>query len=418
MDKMSLDQVSHNMRDIFSRACESSQNANLDYAIELLCDLVTNTPGLMPARELLREYEAKKSRNAGFGAKIKAYFVGLSFPSKYRKMIDDEPLDVMKACEEVLTEYLFNIPVLEVLADAAVAADGDFIAVETRTLIHDLQPENEENLQKLHALRQGETEEPEPEAEDAEDEDENDISELMGKKLDSKEELFDVIGQLEEELKKDKESFEIRRQLGDYYAQAGDYAKAIEYFESVVGEDDEFDPAIDKYLEKAMIARYDEQIAAATPEEAAKLAREKFEYRLARAINRVDLYPDDNQLHYDLGVLYFQDKQYDEAIEELELGRRNPKRHDSSNVYLGRCLMAKGEYELAIEPLRDAVREMGRMDEDKMEAMYYLANAYEKLDMDEEALEIYKEIYKVEISFMDVASRIDDFYMKEKEQGS
>ncbi len=421
MDKKSLDQVSHNMRDIFSRACESSQNANLDYAIELLCDLVTNMPGLIPARELLREYETKKSRNAGLATKVKAYFTGLFFPGKYRRLISETPLEVMRKCEEVLAEYLFNMPVLEVLADAAVEADAPFIAIETRVLIHDLLPDNEENLQKLHALRSGENEETR-DAEDAEDDDEDDesseIAELMGQKLDSHEELNAAIAQLEEELKKN-DSFEIRRQLGDFYAQAGNYDKAIEYFESVVGEDDEFDPAIDKYLEKAMLARYNARItAAASPEDAAVLEKEKFDYQLARAINRVDLYPDDNQLHYDLGVLYFQSRQYDEAIEELELGRHNPKRRNMANVYLGRCLMAKGEYALAVEPLRDAIREMGRMNSEKMTAMYYLANTYEKLDLDDEALEIYKEIYKIEISFMDVASRIDSFYMKEKEQGS
>lgn len=420
MDKKSLDQVSHNMRDIFSRACESSQNANLDYAIELLCDLVTNTPGLIPARELLREYEIKKSRNAGMATKIKAYFSGLLFAGKYRRLIQETPLEVMRKCEEILAEYLFNIPVLEILADAAVEADAPFIAIETRVLIHDLQPDNEENLQKLHALRSGENEETRDaeEEDDDEDDESSEIAELMGQKFDSDEELASAIAQLEEELKKN-DSFEIRRQLGDFYAQAGNYDKAIEYFESVVGEDDEFDPAIDKYLEKAMLARYNERIAAAaSPEDAAALEKEKLDYQLARAINRVDLYPDDNQLHYDLGVLYFQARQYEEAIEELELGRRNPKRRNMANVYLGRCLMSKGEYALAIEPLRDAIREMGRMNTDKMAAMYYLANAYEKLDLDDEALEIYKEIYKIDISFMDVASRIDSFYMKEKEQGS
>jgi tetratricopeptide (TPR) repeat protein len=409
------------MRDIFSRACESSQNANLDYVIELLCDLVTNTPGLIPARELLREYETKKSKSAGMITKVKAYFTGIFFSGKSRRMIAENPLEVMKQCEEVLAEYLFNIPVLEVLADAAVEADAPFIAIETRVLIHDLQPDNEENLQKLHTLRSQEHEESSnADADDADDEDDEstEIAELMGQTFESREELDYAITQLEDELKKNDSSFEIRRQLGDFYAQAGNYDKAIEYFESVVGEDDEFDPAIDKYLEKAMLARYAEQIAAASPEDAAKLERERLEYLLARAINRVDLYPDDNQLHYDLGALYFQARQYDEAIEELERGRRNPKRRNMANVYLGRSLMAKGEYALAIEPLREAIRDMGRMNTEKMTAMYYLANAYEKLDMDDDALEIYKEIYKVEISFMDVASRIDSFYMKEKEQGS
>jgi tetratricopeptide (TPR) repeat protein len=53
---------------------------------------------------------------------------------------------------------------------------------------------------------------------------------------------------------------------------------------------------------------------------------------------------------------------------------------------------------------------MARVDQEKMDAMYCLAEVYEELGMDDEALETYKEIYRSDISFKDVASRIEELY--------
>lgn len=401
-----LKQVSQNMRDIFERAKESCQNDNPDYAIELLCDLVSNSPGLLPARELLREYEIKKSEQAGIWSKFKAFFTGRFFASKCRGLIAENPLDAMRCCEEHLTSYLFNRPVLEVLVDAAIVADAKFIAQETLEIICSRFPSDEVFRERLEELRNATEEVVEIPHEI--DISETESADLIGRHLSGKEDLEQAIALLESELSENN-SFEIRRQLGDYYCQLGQYDKAVEYFQSLMEEGNDFDPAIDKYLEKAMLARWDEKIVAESGN-TVEIEKEKFSYRLERAENRVELYPNDSCLHYELGELYFQDNNFDDALEEFEHSRDNPTLRVKSNLYIGRCLVEKHNFSAAIEPWAEAIREMTRMDQEKMEAMYYLGEVYEKLGMNSNALEIYKEIYCSDISFMDVASRIEDLY--------
>ncbi|MDD4181371.1 MAG: tetratricopeptide repeat protein [Victivallaceae bacterium] len=404
MDIKDLKQVSQNMRDVFERAKKSSQNDNPDYAIELLCDLVSNAPGLLPARELLREYEVKKSKTASPWDKIKALVSGKFSARKCRALIAENPLDAMRCCEEHLTSYLFNRPLLEVLVDAALAADANFIAQETLEVICSRFPDDDVSRARLLELN-NKTEVSAAIPQNIKIS-ETEPADLIGRHLLSKEDLEQAIVQLESELA-ENDSFEIRRQLGDYCCQLGLYDKAVDYFQSLMEEGDDFDPAIDKYLEKAMLARWNEEIVA-NPGLTADIEQKKFEYRLERAKNRVELYPNDSRLHYELGELYFQDDSFDVALEEFEHAKENPVLRIKSNLYIGRCFVEKYNFSAAIEPFAEAINEMTRMEQEKMEAMYYLGKVYEELGMDSKALEMYKEIYRSDISFMDVASRIEE----------
>ncbi|MDD3116175.1 MAG: tetratricopeptide repeat protein [Victivallaceae bacterium] len=406
MEIKDLEQISQNMREVFERAQESSKNDNPDYAIELLCDLVANSPGLLPARILLREYETKKSEKARFWCRFKAYWVGLFLARKYRKMISEDPLEVMRCCEEHLTYYLFNRRILEVLADAAIAADALFIAIETIEIICARFPNEGAYRKKLQELRRISETADAIEKKSVSDEIE-DIG-LDNSELSDADDLRQAISRLESELA-ENDSFEIRRQLGDYYCQLGAYDKAVEYFQELMKEGEDFDPAIDKYLEKAMLARWNEKIAS-EPEHAAAIEREMFLYQLERAENRVELYPNDSGLHFELGELYFKDGNFDSALDEFEQSKNNPALRTESNLYIGRCFIEKHNFPSAVEPLVEAIKEMARIDQEKMDAMYCLAEVYEELGMDDEALETYKEIYRSDISFKDVASRIEELY--------
>ena len=70
------------------------------------------------------------------------------------------------------------------------------------------------------------------------------------------------------------------------------------------------------------------------------------------------------------------------------------------------------KYDLAVDQLKTAKKEAKIMNDAKKEIIYELATAYELMGKSEPAFEEYKEIYSSDISYKDVANKINDYYAK------
>jgi len=179
------------------------------------------------------------------------------------------------------------------------------------------------------------------------------------------------------------------------------------------------DPYIDASIEKSELAKLDAAIeewkayAESNPDKAdeaeqniAQMEQQKLDYSKERASERVKLYPNDTELRYLLGVVCWQRGEVDEAIQAFQVGQRNPSKRLSALVYLGRCFYEKQQYDIAIEQFSTALEGMLAMNKEKMEALYYLGIAYEAIGNNDEAKNCYKQIYKSDISYRDVESRM------------
>jgi tetratricopeptide (TPR) repeat protein len=216
-----------------------------------------------------------------------------------------------------------------------------------------------------------------------------------------------------------EESFDARKKLGELYHACGRYDDAIEQYTRVAEGIGAMDPAVDKSIEKSATAKIDaeiETLSAATANSAKveELKKNKLNYQLECAIKRVNAYPNDNQLRYDLALLYFNYHFIDNAIEQFQYARKNLQRKVTCMVYLGRCFLVKEHYDMAIEQLTAALAEMLVMDKAKKEALYYLAKTYEATANPEKALENYKEIYQADVNYLDVALKVQDYYNSKK----
>ena len=72
--------------------------------------------------------------------------------------------------------------------------------------------------------------------------------------------------------------------------------------------------------------------------------------------------------------------------------------------------MAKGFHDLAAEQLQTAKSEIPGMTEQKKDVLYQLGTAYEQQGDMEKAMVEFKALYGADISYRDVARKIDDFY--------
>jgi tetratricopeptide (TPR) repeat protein len=458
MDKKNLQDVQTGMRDMYQRAVESGRKNNFDYAIELLKDLVRKSPGLIPAREKLREFEKKKSDSIGGFSRFMINLQASFQAAKIKSMIAQKPLDAMAMCEDVLSKNLYNSLVLNLLADASLKAGAPFIGVEVLQIVRDLKPHNETNLRKLAefykktndamnalkimqiiaerhpndlgvqaelrsavalaSMQKGDWEKEGTTQEKVKDKSEAIIADIQDGTLHDVDQMALIISKLEKDLEKE-DSVDTRKKLGELYHACGRFDDAIVEYKRVAQGIGAMDPSVEKCIERSNVAKIDAEINAlsADPSNAAKveeLKQKKYSYQLESSVNRVNAYPNDNQLRYDLAVLYFNGNYIDNAIEQFQYARKNLQRKVPCMVYLGRCFLNKAHYDMAIEQFVGAIAEMSRMDKAKKEAVYYLANTYEVSGNQQKALECYKEVYQADVNFLDVAQKIKDFYDSQK----
>ena len=79
-------------------------------------------------------------------------------------------------------------------------------------------------------------------------------------------------------------------------------------------------------------------------------------------------------------------------------------------AYLGQCFAALGRYDMAARQLQNALKEKLVFDDEKKEMTYALAGIYEKMTKQNEADDLYKQIYEIDMSYKDVSAKVDASY--------
>ncbi len=119
-----------------------------------------------------------------------------------------------------------------------------------------------------------------------------------------------------------------------------------------------------------------------------------------------ELEDEDSETHYNLGIAYKEMGLIDDAIKEFQTARRDPNRKVQAASMLGLCFMEKKLYPLAIDALREALRNIEDREEGYWSTKFELAEAYEKNNDIERALELYVEIYGWDSKFRNIGEKV------------
>ena len=452
MEIKELNEISIGLRNTFQRAGEACKKNNLEYARELYKTIIKKEPGVQVARDALRDVERQLTANIGGFAKLIGSVKNQLQAAKIRSMIKKDPFKAIGMAEDLLSINLSDSTALNLLADAAIAADADFIAVEAYQILKEYAPRNETNLRNLAALyrKRGEgtkvlqifqqitqlhpnnlgVEQELREAaalasmekghwnEDGDfhsklkDGEESMNLEKEDRIARSDDDMAAMIVQYEKAIADGDDSIDNYRKLADYYHRSERFDDAVATYQKIVEKMGKLDPLIDARIERVILDHYDRQIAQAKAEgkDAAELETAKFNYRMERAIDRVNSYPNDAVLRYQLGLVYWDGKFVDEALEQLQFGQRAPRFRLNAMVHMGRCFHLKKQYDLAVEQFEKALEEMAVMDKAKKEALYYLGIVFSDMGNKEKAGACFKDIYQADINFMDIKDRIKTIY--------
>ncbi len=467
-----VSELSAQQKSLFERAKKAISQRNYSYAFEMLRTLLRSVPGCVEARLALRVAQLDRFGGAIPGmakltGRIKSIvpvFIKGPMQLKRGKLVDaldtaekgmesdpsfppaifllvrcadaaGWPLVGINALEMGTRLNPKNIPLLTKLADFYERVGDTSKALQTRQQLCALRPDDlalENSLKQasaMAAMDRGKWEEADSFRDIIKDKEQAKTLEQR-ERLAARDEdtLRDLIQDAEQAVAEQPTAASHKR-LADLYRQAKEFDQALEQYNQVVELSGALDPAIDTAMTDVLIARFDDAIEqwrtyaaedesrqAEADERIAEIEQQKDETILQRYRDRVKRYPNDATYRFQLGELFFQKDQFDDALKEFQVAQRNPQLRRRALTYMGKCMAKKGLTDMAIDQLKAALGEGGSMNKERKDITYNLALLYEESGRDEEALSQLKEIYAVDVNYLDVSDRIEAFYKKAKEE--
>lgn len=412
MDIKTLEQSSIKAKDEFNHARSVAAVMKGDAVLQRFKKVVQNFPDLAPAREKLRELELEKLKNNSAFAKLLGAVMTMIKMPKIKSLTYIDPMEAVAMCEDLLAINLNNPAVLYALADAAMAMEAPFIAVEALSFVKRFTPKDaklpakmEMAKDKLNRIRK-----PTQKINDADGE--AVIQQLIDGNIYDANQAQILIKRFSKELMIN-DSVDMRKKLAEAYMVAKDYENAQKEYKAVAERLGALDPVIDKAAEKAYLCQIDEslQLLRENPEayenaegQIAELESHRQAYRLKKAKKRSELYPKDALLHFELGEIYFERKNYAAAMEEYKLSGRSLQKEAESRFAIGRCLYESGDIKRGLEIMEEFYPNMeaGRT---LLTGMYILADYHLAQGNERRCYELMHEISRRSARFMDAAQR-------------
>jgi tetratricopeptide (TPR) repeat protein len=134
-------------------------------------------------------------------------------------------------------------------------------------------------------------------------------------------------------------------------------------------------------------------------------------YELKELRRRIEVHPEDLDLHYQLGLVLVRQGQHGPAIAEFQQARSSPKLKVQALFQLGLAFEADGNPKLAERSLQDALKAADDSDQTLLNTInYHLGLIYESLGQVAKAEEHYNEVAANDYAFRDVAQRLRNLH--------
>ncbi len=460
MPEKSLQEVPRTWREQYEKGRLAFEKNNLDYAISILSKVLEQEPAFYECREVLRASQFKKAGSGGGGGFFRK-IISHTSPKllQAQTTLRNKPLEAMAVAEQVLSVDPNNLHAHKVFADAALAADFPKTAILSLEIVFKQAPKDRDVAFKLATAlsHHGDPDRAErilsdlasaypsdPELTQAlkdasanrtmteggygalaggqgsyrdilKDEKKSVSLEQEQREHKSEDVKLRLIGEYEERLKNEPQNLRLVRSIAELYAENKDFDRALEYYERLAGTQ-AADPSLESAIAETRVKKLDQRMAQLDPkapdaaEQMAKLQAEKKEFLLTECRSRVERYPNDLGLHFELGQLLYEAGRIGEAIAEFQKAQNNPHKRISALAYLGRCFGRRGMSDLAVRTFQNALKEKLTFDDEKKELIYDLGCALEKMGNREGAIEQFKLIYETDIGYRDVSAKVDAYY--------
>jgi tetratricopeptide (TPR) repeat protein len=461
MAEKSLNELTRELRVLFTKGHDALQRDNFDYAIDLFNQVLAREPGLYECRRALRAAQMRKAGTGG-GFIKKMWSSASSSPLivKGEAALRREPKEALQVAEQILNNDPNNTAAHRLIVKAATALEMPRTAVLSLELLYHNAPRDKDiaiqlanGLANIGEVKRGEQILTNLQSSMPHD---NDIAQALKdisarntmdeggydsladgsgsyrdilrnkeeavtleqqNRVEKSDQVSDrLINEYETRLRTEANNLKLVRSLAELHAQKKEFDKSLAYYERLKTSDMGNDASLDRAIADTVIRKYDfqiEQLDTTAPDYSERLAvlkAEKQAYQLTECQKRVERFPTDLQFRFELGQLYFQAGKISEAIAEFQKSQNNPHRRVASLNYLAQSFAKRKMYDMASRTLQNAIREKQVLDEEKKELVYNLGCVLENMGKKEEAIEQFKIIYEVDIGYKDVAAKVENFY--------
>ncbi len=130
----------------------------------------------------------------------------------------------------------------------------------------------------------------------------------------------------------------------------------------------------------------------------------------------------DYETHYNLGLAYKEMDLVDEAVEEFQMAAGMVSPQDGTPRYLqccnllGHCFMQKGIPRLAAMWFKKGLEAPGHTEDEYQALRYELGTAYEQMGELDKAIDIFTEVYGINISYRGVADKLRELQAQKTSQ--
>jgi tetratricopeptide (TPR) repeat protein len=467
MAEKTVNEISRDARLLFIKGSEAAQRENIDYAIDLFNQVLEKEPTFYDCRKALRAAQFKKAGSGGIGFFKKMLSGAGSSPqvAKAKMALNKNPAEAMAIAEQILNGDPNNFSAHRIIVEAAnalelprtavlsyetlakhspkdrnlaidfahaLAAAGDASTGEHNRgekILMDLLRENPNDGELNQALKNlsarktldeggyGALEDGEGSYRDILKDKKVAVELEQEKRVQKTEDVAArLIEEYESRLKTEPNNLKLLRQLAELYTQKSQFDRALEFYDRIKNSEMGGDASLAQAIANTIVRRFDHQITELNPfepghaEQVAQIEAEKLNFQIVECQKRVEKYPTDLTIRFEMGTLYFQAGKIGEAISEFQKAQGNPHKRIAAMSLLAQCFARRKMFDLAARTLQNAIKEKVVFDDEKKDLIYNLGCVFEAMGKKEEAVEQFKIIYETDISYRDVAAKVDAFY--------
>ncbi|HEX3626889.1 MAG TPA: hypothetical protein VH280_15880 [Verrucomicrobiae bacterium] len=461
MAEKNINEISREARVLYTKAQEAAQRENIDYAIALYNQVLEKEPAFYECRKLLRGAQFKKAGGGGgFFKKMLSGAGSSPLVAKAQLSLRSNPANALAIGEQILNSdpsssgghkiiveaanslelpktavlsyetLVKNSPkdknlAIEYALACADAGDAKLGEKHLLDLLRDNPTDGELNqaLKDMSARKTlgeggyGALESGKGSFRDVlKNKDEAAMLEQQNRVVKSEDRTEILIKEYEGRLQNEPNNLKLARTLAELYTDKKQFDQAFALYDRVKNSEMGNDPSLETAIARTRVKQFDhqiEQVNPFAPDHAAQveqLKAAKLEFQVTECQKRVERYPTDLAIRYEMGALYYQIGKYSEAIQELQKARQNPHKKLAAMNYLAQCYSKKKMFDFAARALQDAIKEKQIFDEEKKEMTYNLGIVFEAMGKKDDALEQFKVLYEIDNSYKDVAAKVEASY--------